>query len=192
MGSNVSTIATLSDSDKIRRVSLPSNHFFICIVPFPGVFGGFRFRILHAAKIFRIILPYQKINCNITGRENFRHGTKIFLGRINEYERRVFCNIFPSGRKMPLSRRSYLQFHHAERSVASVQIEQNAAAVPLEGGVADDFQIGVDLRAVGHDFQSFPVEHRLLIAPEPFGIHVRKETVEAAADEVFQGKLLDF
>ena len=63
----------------------------------------------------------------------------MFLGRINEDEHRDFCNIFPLGGKMPQSRCSKLQIQLAQLGVGGVQIEQNAAAVTPEGGVADDF-----------------------------------------------------
>ena len=44
MGSTDSTITTLSASDKSRRIGFVFVHFFICIVPFLGYSGGFRFR----------------------------------------------------------------------------------------------------------------------------------------------------
>ena len=38
--------------------------------------------------VFEIILPRQNSDCNITGRENFRHGTNIFSGTKKRDERR--------------------------------------------------------------------------------------------------------
>ena len=58
------------------------------------------------------------------------------MGRKKRDERRVFRNIFPFERKMPLSRRSYFQIQRAQLPAGSVQMKQNAAAVALEDGVA--------------------------------------------------------
>ena len=88
--------------------------------------------------IFEIIRSHPKSNCNIKGRNNLLHGTNIFLGHKTSTNAGFSDTFFPLEGKMPLSRRSYLQIQRVDLPVSGVQIEQNAATVALEGGVADD------------------------------------------------------
>ena len=57
----------------------------------------------------------------------------------------------------------------------------------LEGGKADDLQIGIDLRTVVNDLQHLMIERCTLIGTQPFGIHVAEQAAEGAAHQLFQG-----
>ena len=68
-------------------------------------------------------------------------------------------------------------------------IEQDTAAVPPEGGEADDPQIRVDLRTVVCNLQRLAIERRALIDPQPFGVHVGKDAAEGVVDQLLQRQL---
>ena len=65
-------------------------------------------------------------------------------------------------------------------------IEQDTAAVPPEGGEADDPQIRVDLRAVICNLQRLAIERRALIDPQPFGVHIGEDAAEGVVNELLQ------
>lgn len=65
-------------------------------------------------------------------------------------------------------------------------VEQQTAAVTGLGREADDFQIGVDFRAVVDEFERFAVERGAFVAFEPLAVHVREHTSERVADQLVQ------
>ena len=84
---------------------------------------------------------------------------------------------FKSGTDDTLPRRSASRFALAPRLFNAHRLnfrllEEDAAAMSLEGGEADDLQIRVDLQAVIYDLQRFAEQRKLftLLPPAPCGI----------------------
>ena len=65
-------------------------------------------------------------------------------------------------------------------------LEEDAAAMSLEGGEADDLQIRVDLRAVIYDLQRFAEQRCALVDPQPLVVHIGENAAEGAVDELLQ------
>ena len=70
--------------------------------------------------------------------------------------------------------------------------EQHTAAVPFEGGEADDFQFCVNLRAVIYNFQRFTEQRRALVDAQPLCVHIGENAAERVVDELLQRRFFDF
>ena len=70
--------------------------------------------------------------------------------------------------------------------------EQHTAAVPFEGGEADDFQFCVNLRAVIYNFQRFTEQRRALVDAQPLFVHIGENAAERVVDELLQRRFFDF
>ena len=68
-------------------------------------------------------------------------------------------------------------------------VKEHTAAVPPEGGEADDPQIRVNLRAVICNLQRLAIERRALIDPQPLGVHIGKDAAEGVVDQLLQRQL---
>ena len=65
-------------------------------------------------------------------------------------------------------------------------IKQNTAAMPIEGGETNNLQIGIDIRAVVDDLQSFSKQRGAFVASQPLGIHIGKQVAKGVPDPFFQ------
>ena len=68
-------------------------------------------------------------------------------------------------------------------------VKEHTAAVSRKGWETDDFEFCVDFRTVVGDLQSFAIERRVLIDPQPFGVHVGKDAAEGVVDQLLQWQL---
>lgn len=57
-------------------------------------------------------------------------------------------------------------------------VKEHTAAVSRKGWETDDFEFCVDFRTVVGDLQSFAIERRALIDPQPLGVHIGKDAAK--------------
>ena len=55
-----------------------------------------------------------------------------------------------------------------------------------KGWETDDFEFCVDFRTVVGDLQSFAIERRALIDPQPLGVHIGENAAEGVVNELLQ------